>query len=241
MPDRLIPGRVQGYSKRRDGFMNTPYLSMTQPYAAGSLASSVDDLAVWDAALYTEKLLKQESLGRAWTSFKLNNGKLTHYGYGWNEGSWEGHKLIAHNGDINGFSTSGLRLPEDRVYVAVLSNQNSPEQRLPDLTLKVAGLAIGKPYKEPTSIRLPASALARYAGAYKLEGGSQATVAAEGGKLTLTLEREAELLPLSDTEFLVKGSTNRIIFVSDATRAVTGFLWHPVYGYEVEAVKTPKP
>jgi len=51
---RVIPRRVTGYSKGKDGYINAPYLSMTQPHAAGALVSSVDDLALWDAALYTD-------------------------------------------------------------------------------------------------------------------------------------------------------------------------------------------
>ncbi len=50
--DPIIPGRVAGYKKAGHGFVNAAYLSMTQPYAAGSLLSSVDDLALWDAALF---------------------------------------------------------------------------------------------------------------------------------------------------------------------------------------------
>ncbi|HWW77870.1 MAG TPA: serine hydrolase domain-containing protein, partial [Pyrinomonadaceae bacterium] len=54
---RVIPRRVPGYTKTRDGLLqNAEYISMTQPYAAGSLVSTVDDLALWDAALYTDKL-----------------------------------------------------------------------------------------------------------------------------------------------------------------------------------------
>ena len=72
---RLLP--------RRRGDANARYLSMTQPYAAGALVSTVDDLAAWDAALYTEKLVKQASLEKAWTPYVLADGKATKYGYGW--------------------------------------------------------------------------------------------------------------------------------------------------------------
>ena len=61
-PLRVIPRRVTGYDKGPEGYANAAYLSMTGPYAAGALASTVDDLAIWDSALYTERLLKQESL-----------------------------------------------------------------------------------------------------------------------------------------------------------------------------------
>src|SRR4029453_6386035 len=102
---RIIAHRIPGYSKGKTGLENAAYLSMTQPYAAGSLLSTVDDLALWDAALYTDKLVKQETLKRAFTPYKLNNGVVTGYGYGWTMVDYEGHLMIEHGGGINGFIT----------------------------------------------------------------------------------------------------------------------------------------
>ncbi|MCB0182926.1 MAG: beta-lactamase family protein, partial [Caldilineaceae bacterium] len=73
-PTQLMPGRVAGYTQTGDGYANAAYMSMTQPYAAGALASSVDDLAKWDAALYTSKLVKQSTLRRMFKSVVLTNG-----------------------------------------------------------------------------------------------------------------------------------------------------------------------
>src|SRR5215216_3268179 len=52
--------------KRAAGYPNAEYLSMTQPYAAGALASTVDDLARWDRALVDGRLLQPATLARAW-------------------------------------------------------------------------------------------------------------------------------------------------------------------------------
>ena len=49
---------------------------MTQPYSAGALVSTVDDLALWNASLYTEKLVKRASLERAWTPAATRDGKV---------------------------------------------------------------------------------------------------------------------------------------------------------------------
>jgi CubicO group peptidase (beta-lactamase class C family) len=239
--DLIIAGRAQGYSKGRNGFVNCAYLSMTQPYAAGSLASSVDDLALWDAALYTEKLLKQDSLRRAWTSAHLNSGKLTHYGFGWEIGSIDGHPLIAHNGGIHGFATSALRIPDERIYVAILANLDDQQPSPDDLAMKVAYLLLGKPYKEPVPIELPSTVLDRYVGAYQLEGGPKTSVAKEGNRLFVTLGRKAELLPLSETEFCVKDSLNRISFSTDTAGRVTGLVLKTAQGIEVEATRVNKP
>jgi len=99
---RIIPRRVPGYAKGNAGYENAPYLSMSQPYAAGSLASSVDDLAAWTESLLAGKLLKRETLERAFTPYKLKDGLDTKYGYGWCASDYEGHRLIEHSGGIHG-------------------------------------------------------------------------------------------------------------------------------------------
>jgi CubicO group peptidase (beta-lactamase class C family) len=147
---RIISRRVAGYSKSKDGYVNAEYLSMSWPHAAGALMSSVDDLALWDASLYTEKLVKQESLKRAWTPYVLGDGKPTRYGYGWAISTVEGHRAIEHGGGIHGFATSAVRLPEDRVFVAILTNRDSGA---PNLGHKIAALAVGAGSREPAVTR----------------------------------------------------------------------------------------
>lgn len=237
---RIIARRVAGYSKGKDGFVNAAYLSTSQPYAAGSLVSSVDDLALWDAALYTEKLVKQSSLQRAWTSSKLNNGKATNYGYGWSIGSYEGHPMIEHSGGIPGFASYAIRMPNDRVYVAALTNRDfeSPGRTV----LKVAALAVGKPYLEPVAVKLAASVLDNYAGVYQLSEKEEAVVRREGENLAISFTggRKTVISPLSESQFFVKDSRSRINFSRNSAGAVTGFVVIGS-GVEQDARKTDKP
>jgi hypothetical protein len=162
---RIIPKRAAGYDKTPTGYVNAEYLSMTQPYAAGGLASTVDDLAIWDAALTAGTLLHPETLQRAWTPCRLADGTLTTYGYGWGFEGWQGSKTIEHGGGIHGFLTFALRMPEERVFVAVLFNTTggiTPEL----MALKIAGLVIGKPFVQPAPLSIAAEELAAYTGAY---------------------------------------------------------------------------
>jgi len=57
----LIKHRAQGYEGRPTGLVNAPYISMDLPYAAGSLCSTVGDLAAWTRLLHSGKLVKQSS------------------------------------------------------------------------------------------------------------------------------------------------------------------------------------
>jgi CubicO group peptidase (beta-lactamase class C family) len=54
--DAVLSKRASGYNKTPKGYINAPYLDMSIPYAAGSLYSTVEDLYLWDRALYTDKL-----------------------------------------------------------------------------------------------------------------------------------------------------------------------------------------
>ena len=71
----IIPNRAAGYRRPKGELKNQEWVSPAlNTTADGSLYFSILDLAKWDAALYTEKLLKRASLERMWTPAKLNDG-----------------------------------------------------------------------------------------------------------------------------------------------------------------------
>lgn len=241
---RVIPRRVPGYSRREGGFENAQYLSMTQPYAAGSLLSTVDDLALWDAALYDGRPVRQASLARAFTPYVLKGGGPTDYGYGWARTSFEGHDVIEHGGGIHGFSTYALRIPDRRVFVAVLTNRDSGPQSPEMLALKLAAIAVGKPIRTPVAVALRPEELAPLAGVYEVREGDAFSFRVDGGKLIGQRNRTPprELFPLSATEFFVdKDSLDRIIFTKDAAGKVTSVKFTRRRGTPLVANRTDKP
>lgn len=241
---RLIPRRVPGYSRGPGGFENAQYLSMTQPYAAGSLLSTVDDLALWDAALYTDRPVKQASLARAFTPYVLKGGGPTDYGYGWGKSSYEGHDIIEHGGGIHGFSTYALRVPDRRVFVAILANRDSGPQSPETLALRLAAIAIGKPMRHPVAVTLRPEELAVLAGVYEVGEGDAFSVRADGGKLIVQRNRSRprEVYPLSATEFFFdKESLDRIVFTKDAAGKVASVRFVRRRGQPLVATRTDKP
>jgi D-alanyl-D-alanine carboxypeptidase len=227
--ERIIPRRAPGYTREGDQPKNARYLSMTQPFAAGSLLSTVADLARWDAALYTEKLLKRASLEKAWTPFVLKNGKATGYGYGWAVSKLRGRRSINHGGGIFGFSTFALRLPEERVYVAVLCNSDRPAADPGYVAKKIAALVVGDPFPEPVPITLDAKVLERYVGVYRIDERSARTVTVESGRLYTQRSggQRTEVRPSSETEFFYDKSLTRLRFVVDASGRATEMLMYP--------------
>ncbi|MEM6631814.1 MAG: serine hydrolase [Bacteroidota bacterium] len=179
---RIVPKRVAGYSPSERGLVNAPFLSMTQPYAAGSILSNVEDLHTWYEALMDYKVVSRESLEKAHTSYILNNGRETGYGYGWILGEIQGSPQVWHGGGINGYLTATNYLPQEDVFVAVLSNCNchSPTQ----VAIKMAAMAIGKPYIFE-KIELDTSEIAAYQAVYASEDFGKLYVEATEGALTI--------------------------------------------------------
>jgi CubicO group peptidase (beta-lactamase class C family) len=124
-PSTILKDRASGYSKDRAGKrVNAAYLDMGQPYAAGSLYSTVLDLYKWDRALYTTKVLSAKSIEAAFTPNEFDWGPGIKYGYGWGVSQVHGHKAVGHGGGINGFSTVIWRAIEEDAVSIVLSNRD---------------------------------------------------------------------------------------------------------------------
>ncbi len=240
---RLIPRRIPGYSKGNSGFENAPYLSMTQPYAAGSLLSSVDDLAIWNEALLAGKLIKRDSLQHAFSSFKLKDGTDARYGFGWFVSSYEGHRLIEHGGGIPGFTSYALIMPEDQVFVALLTN-SAVQGRVPEpLAFRIACLALGKPYKEPVAVSVAEKDLAPLAGVYLNAQNEELYIIRQDSKIFSQRAggSKSEILPASPKEFFFTDSFARIQFAKNEKGDVTGIKVIERLGPLQTFTKTAKP
>ncbi len=203
----IIPGRVGLYAQASNGVVNADYISMTQPFSAGALVSSVDDLAEWNAALDAGAIVSKASLAKIFTPYVLKNGQSAGYGYGWNIGSYESHVVQEHGGGIHGGRAHVVRLPNDGVYVAVLSNFSAPTPDPTTLARKAAVIAIGKRVVDPTPVVLPPAVLDSYVGVFTLPDGSTRVVTREGSRvLWLGTRGSTELLPLKEGEFFMKGN-----------------------------------
>jgi CubicO group peptidase (beta-lactamase class C family) len=135
LSERVTPRRASGYVRGAAGWNNAPFLDMSVPYAAGSLYSTVDDMLIWDQALYAGRPLKPASLQQMFTDYGHK------YGFGWVIDTQFGHDRVWHNGGINGFVSSFQRYPKDGLTVVVLSNfQGARPDRI---ATQLAGLCLG--------------------------------------------------------------------------------------------------
>ncbi len=238
---RIVARRAAGYSRGKEGFINCDYLSMSWPHAAGALMASVDDLALWDAALYTEKIIKQDSLKRAWTPYVLNNGKKTKYGYGWGILTVAGHRSVEHGGGINGFTCDAIRWPDDRLYIAILTNRDLGTGTLAH---QVAALVTGASLADPKPISLPTATLDQFVGVYENATNEQFVITRKESQLTFQHPQFGglEIKPVSETEFIFPIiSAARLKFTKDASGKITGFAMSASIAPDEEAKKTDKP
>lgn len=241
--DRVVPRRVRGYERGEGGFVNASYLSMTQPYAAGSLMSTVDDLAAWSDAVFSGKLVRREWLDKAFKPYVLSDGESTGYGYGWFVADFAGHRSIEHGGGINGFTTYGMTFPEDGLFVAILTNSavegRAPEPRAVEIAWRALGLA--PPVRK--AVALPAIGLDAVAGVYADARGQEYWFRREGTKLFAQRQGGAknELYAASGTEFFLGDNPARFLFVKDASGRVTGLRIRGRIGPAQIFARTDKP
>lgn len=166
----IITNRAGAYSMGEQGFENAPSVSMTQPYSAGSILSTVEDLFRWHQAIHSYKLVKKETLDKAFTRYRLINGKETDYGYGWFHGFVQESPTIEHGGAIPGFSTMAIYLPEGDVFVAVFTNCDCQSPK--DIAARIAALTISKPYVY-NEISIANNNQNEYTGVFENEKGEQ--------------------------------------------------------------------
>jgi len=123
---KLTDADAQGYFRRALGPLHpAPHEGPGWMYAAGELAMTVEDLAKWDIAVMQEGILSSASYRQLETEVLLANGAGTRYALGVGVQLTQGHRELRHGGEVSGFVASNLVLPDDKIAVAVLTNQDA--------------------------------------------------------------------------------------------------------------------
>jgi CubicO group peptidase (beta-lactamase class C family) len=138
-PLPLVPNRAAGYEWQNNKFEIRPVLTPFVAFSAGALLSSIEDMAKWDAALYTEKLLKKSSFEQMWTPAQAKDGRAApfSYGFGWFIDTYHGHRLVQHSGGTPGFSSTIYRFVDDELTIIILTNH--ADRIVDQLAIDIAG------------------------------------------------------------------------------------------------------
>jgi CubicO group peptidase (beta-lactamase class C family) len=119
----LVPNRAAGYRLVKGELKNQEWVSpSTNTTADGSLYFTISDLTKWDAALYTDKPLKQSSLAQMWTPVRLDDGVRKAYGFGWHTDEIHNRRIVYHGGAWQGFKSFIVRFPDDKLTIIFFAN-----------------------------------------------------------------------------------------------------------------------
>jgi CubicO group peptidase (beta-lactamase class C family) len=118
----IIPHRASGYQRAEQGYAHAPRFSMTLPYSAGGLGSTLRDLITWDQAMRDHLLLDAGAEQRMRTPSRLNDGRTEDYGLGWAFSDFRGRRVVHHAGGVPGYSSFYGHFVEDDTTIIVLSN-----------------------------------------------------------------------------------------------------------------------
>jgi len=170
----VIEKRASGYTRGSFGYTRADYIDMdSSPGASGALYSTVEDMFLWDRALYSSQLLKQKYRDLMFTpnrdvpEVKAAGGRpQSRYGYGWqiytrtHPVTKHRTKVINHGGAINGFRAMENRLVEDNAFVIVLCNQGDSFGNMDvwravvNLSTELIHIVTGQPFRMPAKARI---------------------------------------------------------------------------------------
>jgi len=121
--DRVQP---EGYERRALGPLRPAVLEAQGWYFGdGNLAMPVADLLTWDISIMQQTLLKPRSYTALETAVKLKDGSSTNYGLGIQVLRSRGHRVLEHSGEVGGFVSENIIFPDEKIAIAVLTNQEA--------------------------------------------------------------------------------------------------------------------
>lgn len=170
----VIEKRASGYTYGPFGLENAEYIELdSSPGAAGAMYSTVEDMFLWDRALYTDKLLDEKHRNLMFTPNRdvpevqaAGGRRHSVYGYGWqiytrtHPVTKKRTKVINHGGAIHGFRAMENRLVDDDAFVIVLCNQGDRSghsdvwNAVTRLSAELIHVVTEQPYKMPPGKRL---------------------------------------------------------------------------------------
>jgi hypothetical protein len=152
-------------------------------------------------------------------------------------------RFIEHGGGINGFTTGGVRVPSEKIYVAVLTNYDSPKTDPSMVAFKLAALGSGHPVVDPTPIEVAEDMLEAYVGVYQINEKETRIITRQEKQLSLQRSggMRKELIPYQRDTFFMTDSTDRFIFTRDEANTVNGIKVVRRFGPPEFSAKTDQP
>lgn len=225
-------GEAFGYSYTNGTVQRAVNWDMSKVATAGELYSTAHDLFLWNEAIFNHRVLSAASLQEAFTVGVLKNDDITHpedigYGLGWAMDRLNGAREVSHGGELWGFGSFLLRLPDYGLTVVVLLNcaPHLPNNQQWVMAREIARRVMGPELPDegtPKIFHLAPVDLAMILGKYALGGGTILTVTTETNHVFAQIAGRPrfELFPKSDRNFFVAGGSAEATFVRNANHHV---------------------
>jgi D-alanyl-D-alanine carboxypeptidase len=216
-----------GYSPASGGWTAAQPYNLVNSLPSGGMVSTVGDLVLWDLAIQRGQLLSSVTWQRAFTGFRLNDGSMSPYAAGWLVSRIGNLEAAEHGGDLPGWHAFAVRVPSERVYVAILTNANwPPAQRANSLALNMASWVLGVPLELP-EVPFAPGMLQQYVGVYRIAPNDDRVVRLEDG--LLVTQRGSgpvtRLYPAGEDLFGLRGSGGSLLrFIREDGRIVAAVL-----------------
>ena len=169
LPSRVIPHRAEGYTVTENGYDNAPLLDPLVPFSAGSLASTFEDIQRYINAVHRKNLLGDGIRDTLYTQKPFPDGETNPYALGALViRAWEGHRKIAHAGDIDGFSAYMAYYPDEDISIVVLANTREVSPTPVGIEQKIARILFNTPRPSTAADPLTKSQIAALMGDYNI-------------------------------------------------------------------------
>lgn len=219
--DSIVSKKAGIYYRNGTGYALNPYINWNLNIGLDGMYSTVDDLYKLDRAMYGTSILSEESKKKMHTPYNKaypDGGFIDSYGYGIFIDPYynHGHHLLTHSGGFVGTMTTFDRYPDDNIFIAVLSNNESESHMI---SYGLAGILFKKdvelPYKH-IPINKENLVSGKFAGMYdKIE------ILFSKGRLFVG-NLETELIPEGNNKFFRKDNNDRTFkFLTDSENKVT--------------------
>jgi CubicO group peptidase (beta-lactamase class C family) len=218
-PLTIVPNRASNYTPRKDGGYKLNYVwGFSKVMGPGSVHTTLEDLAKWDANFYDERIGGAGIRNLLYSSAKLNSGQRSDSAFGLFTYTYRGLSTVSHIG-LGGGSFVLTRFPGQKFSVAVLCNRYYTHTDASLMAERVADIFLADRFEEKKAAQtaaLPVAAkespteneLAHYAGVFWMEGSSnRITFAVNSGKLTAqnNSEKVFPLIYVSKGRFFSEG------------------------------------
>lgn len=215
-----------GYQYVNDNFKPSIKVNGSIWYSSGGITSTVDDLYKWNSSLFNNEFLK--SIKLLSQSHILKNGQPSGYSFGFFIKTLQGLPTIQHGGNLYGFTSSGLYLPTEHIYVVILSNRGfKPTEEIANY---IGSEILGKPIAITKTKKIDYQKLSEYIGTYQLATDTKRVmkVLLITDRLVLSMPEqkgaEVDILPIGNDKFESKKVNATLEFIKDEQGKIKGII-----------------